>query len=507
MLRPICTGIFIILLSVVCFAQDRFNIVDTAIGGASMPDLFHMDGNNLFIAAQSNLDFTVMDLGRFDKNGALLQHKEIKLDSSKWLSNCGKCLKHLNGSFYFAYNAFVAADSAFVVFNKLNANLDTLKTSWHSSFQSSQPLIRVMKADSDSTFLVAGLCYREPQGRFKYDLWIGRVDTSFNFLWQDRITDNYQNFFEGYCGYDIQVDQYGSFLVTGNLKIDNGAGGNLLIEKSFIGRFDVKTGSKFWLKEFDGIAASQDIFCLNAGEGKYYFAENEIYNYFLNSDIHDSARIRFGVIDTSGALQWDSIILKTNTPFYISDLIFAKDSNLYLSGTRRIKPANFMSAGYKFSWSGDSIWYRSYYYDDSADYSEIWAFTPIADSGYIHVGPWVDVFDPKASYIQTWILRTDKYGCVIDGCQSMSHKYFDKLQSSIFIYPNPNNSGMINIDGLKDLVGYLTLIDSQGRYLKQIGINEIQVLHLDVSNLKSGVYFLNFISEDGSSIVEKIIIQ
>lgn len=82
---------------------------------------------------------------------------------------------------------------------------------------------------------------------------------------------------------------------------------------------------------------------------------------------------------------------------------------------------------------------------------------------------------------------------------------------SLSIYPNPSiNILNVEIAHLKSEEAQLTIRDLQGKIISgksiSMGAESSKILNLDVSNLASGVYFLQFQSESHQQI-DKIVIK
>ncbi len=76
------------------------------------------------------------------------------------------------------------------------------------------------------------------------------------------------------------------------------------------------------------------------------------------------------------------------------------------------------------------------------------------------------------------------------------------IENSIEIYPNPVNN-VLNIKGLSGNET-IALVDATGRAIKQAK-SDVSTLQLDMSNLASGVYYLNILHANGTLQTEKIV--
>jgi hypothetical protein len=124
----------------------------------------------------------------------------------------------------------------------------------------------------------------------------------------------------------------------------------------------------------------------------------------------------------------------------------------------------------KISSAGDSLWLRKYFgvadiYESNILYDA--EITP--DSGYSFVG---EAFNPWPGETQGqhgWILMTDKYGCLVSGCQLISSSENSPerdvlISSPMKIYPNPTTN-FINVLITRDLTNTasLYLFNSAGK--------------------------------------------
>ena len=484
--------IIFILLGTSGASQKLLDTVTTSAGGGFNPDFLLLD-STFVVASQNHSDWREMQLAEFELDGSIVRQSRYFIDTNYNISNCGRCLTRIKNHYYFATNVFVRNDSGFVALQKLNRNLDTLSTKYLTQYMGGLPWIRSMRMDSDSTLIATGFLYREGPNIYKYDLWIARLDTSLNVLWENRVLDRNQNLLQGFRPIDIEIDSYGSVIISGRVQNRNAGMVTTVDEYGFMARFDSNTGQLFWLKEFDDTKASSNVLSVDNGSGGYFFAECQILDYLQGSFIHDSGYVRFGIIDTSGTIIWDTIIDKSERPFYFSDLISTLDGNLYISGAQRHLPYNRMSTSLKFSTSGKKIWRRDYHYDDSADISELWNFQQLNDSGFIHVGTWVDLENPQTNTIHNWLIRSDKWGCVIPGCQSIGIDQHEMSSTPIInIYPNPTK-GVVTIESSQLEAKEVVLHDQLGNEIRRFKKGN----KIDIVELPTAVYYLQIVTDSG----------
>lgn len=162
----------------------------------------------------------------------------------------------------------------------------------------------------------------------------------------------------------------------------------------------------------------------------------------------------------------------------------------------------------KVSNDGDSLWLRKYF-----GVTDIWEsnilydaeITP--DSGYSFVG---EAFNPWSGETQGqfgWLLITDKYGCLVPGCQliSSTEESIEKnalLSSPMKIFPNPA-SDVINLLITKKLSdrAILHLVDVSGKEVNNWHTFEEGATYIiPVGHLIPGMYFMTM--TEGNTILD-----
>ena len=500
--------ILLLFLFSLQLSAQRFSKTDLSFGGASRPALLFVD-SNMVIADEDQDSLGLLQIGLFDSLGNKVFHKSYDYyespDSVLRVTPCFKCLKANGGSYFLAQTDFIVADSAFVRFTKFNYNLDTLFTQKHLKFQNGQPVIRDMKFDTDSTFVVSGLLFRLTNYN-KYDLWVAKFDTAFNPIWELRITDTIPGMSGGYYGDDLVIDQYGSCLVTGRANHYVPTQSNT--DHSFAARIDLQTGTLKWFYPFNQDLGSQNIAALDNEDGSYSFARMEILGFWPNTNNYAyPTRMRFGRIDTLGKVVYDTAIGPELPYFRFEDLIGTSDGNFYVAGDIQVLPGSFPITAYKFTPQGDSIWMRSYYHlNDSADLNHIWAFQEAPDSGFLHLGRLLDL-DNDIDSVRTlhfYMLKTDQYGCLQKGCQNIGLEEVGPLEAELRVYPNPT-TGVLHLESdLEQEIKYV-LYNSLGQAIRQGDFRTSKTLN--IRDLNQGVYILQTRSDGRNYRSQKIWLQ
>jgi len=93
-----------------------------------------------------------------------------------------------------------------------------------------------------------------------------------------------------------------------------------------------------------------------------------------------------------------------------------------------------------------------------------------------------------------------------DGCRdtgySSPRSSINESTILLDVSPNPSN-GLFNVDLGYATQGKLTLLSSQGQFMKELVI--IDQSELNFESEESGIYFLRFVNKDGQSTIKKLI--
>ncbi len=170
----------------------------------------------------------------------------------------------------------------------------------------------------------------------------------------------------------------------------------------------------------------------------------------------------------------------------------------------------------KINEDGDSIWLRTYSYvnDTSLNFVEhrLKSIIHSPDSGYIMYGhilhsprPGIDT----ANQYPGWLLKVDKYGCLIPGCQDTTDtsSIVDILSDTgVMLYPNPTSDKLF-IYQTKSGDTHYTISDISGHTLQKWSGNLPNHTYiLDVGRYKSGVYILT-VDREGKRRAEKFVVE
>lgn len=164
----------------------------------------------------------------------------------------------------------------------------------------------------------------------------------------------------------------------------------------------------------------------------------------------------------------------------------------------------------KFSDSGDSLWMRHYRVKDSID--NIFQLRSIKEDKFgnlVGIGERLDLERRDFNRQQGWMIKIDKYGCLIPGCQLVNTNQQKDKKLILEIYPNPANefiSFRIYNDLGKEKYSY-KLYDIEGKIVIadfNMLSDETQIIH--VNELSNGTYILKVYLNNNNIKEEKITI-
>ena len=221
--------------------------------------------------------------------------------------------------------------------------------------------------------------------------------------------------------------------------------------------------------------------------------------------VHDADYLPWIVkLDPIGDTLWTRTIYGNGPSGYFTkykDLIELPDGSLVTCGQQIIPnpdtinfdgPRRIVGVITKYSAQGELIWSRNYSHPENnlSNSSEHLLNSIVAtpDGGFAAAG-WLYPFPPDTGTQDTWIIKVDSFGCLVQGCEVSSVPQINAPIASLKIYPNPVTEN-INIEitpsgnqqefelKLYDILGRLVLTQTLYPYE-----NTVSVTHL-----KTGVY-------------------
>ncbi len=157
---------------------------------------------------------------------------------------------------------------------------------------------------------------------------------------------------------------------------------------------------------------------------------------------------------------------------------------------------------------GDSLWMRSYYYQDeviSNGQGRFYDVLPADDGGFIAAGAAYNPVggpNPPGYSQDTWVVKVDGDGCIVPGCDGVGiTEQATNLLDAIRVFPNPAQSGQavtVQLDLPQHLQGKkleLTVVASDGRLVqRQLLPSDSRAVPLSLGEglgVRPGLYYLH----------------
>lgn len=166
----------------------------------------------------------------------------------------------------------------------------------------------------------------------------------------------------------------------------------------------------------------------------------------------------------------------------------------------------------KVSLKGDSLWLRQYrLFEDTTSYvsGEIYEIQPSHDGGYYLSGSSIGGPKLEDKYQGGWLLKVDKFGCLVPGCEQPSAlPVLEQSKIHYQFYPNPAQDVLnVFLESTQSKQILVKFCDSFGMPLKIIQHTGTETTYiLPVSNYVSGTYYLEFWEENKLLKSEKVIL-
>jgi hypothetical protein len=502
-------------------AQPQINRIDSLYGGTPGGSIIRDDSTYVLLTSYNmSLHPSDIQIIRLDLMGNIIDSSTFARPDIS-LSIPGNALKKLyNQNMIGVINHWVDSDSTYIEFVKFNTSLDTVHTKLYFEKDHYMPFISDMEIETDSTFIVSGGYYRKENNKWRFSMMLTKLDTNFNIIWNQKfdypLMDS--NWEGGYTDAYLELDNYGSIIVSGGCRIIGpyspypNPNPNYYYS-SYVGRFSIENGDSVWVKDIRTVEpGSQLCFVKDNGDGEYRFIYRAITYYSGNS--FGIRALRFGAIDTNGTLLWSTRFMQMNYLYNIWDMTTTLDGNYYVSGNYVVSDSTEPGGIYlrggclKISPQGDSLWFRELVWNDSSDFHEIYSFQECPDSGFIHLGQMADRdFDINPNRtVYSWVVKTDKWGCIVSGCESLNVQEYLSDSFSPLVYPNPTYDGTIYIDINQEGAVPIKMFDLTGRLLFSDHVFSINgVIQIDgssISQLSNGFYLIQV-----DTWIEKILIQ
>ena len=396
--------LLLLLVTATLAGQSRFNRKYS--WGESQPELLVLDSSyvSMYIYDQNKNGLVIRE---YDLLGDVVDSAYYLFDDTPFTT--GHCLYKLEGKQRYIGAFSIGGQVRFIKFSR---QWDTLSSGIHK-VDTNYTSVRSLYPDSDSTFMACGPF---DGANNLSGLYLCRVDTSLNVLWEKRYQDTTNVTFGGYFGgFITPVSDKGYLLGLG------GSYASLRPNKAFIIRTDSQ-GNELWKKEFSPPERIAAIRLKQRKDGNYFYITSQSLD--TNFRGYQSPEIlRYGIIDTSGNILEDKYIGPILDNLHSSAFTQTLDGHFVIGGYTYVDPGKDVSYLFKFNEDGDSIWHRQYWHGYPEGLSILYAAKATPDSGLILAG---DFLDAEGRYYTfggvsnwTWLLKLDQYGCDTAGCEQV----------------------------------------------------------------------------------------
>lgn len=408
-------------------SQTRFSTIFHP--GNNEPNIAVLDSSYV-VLQQGNPEIDQLLLMRFSHQGIYEETDTIQLKA--FYEDCKGCFVKVDGGYIKAGTYFYSNDSAEVSLIRFDKDLDTVSTDSYSRYNERTTDVMGVHQGGANKILLLGEYLRSSTAN--YSGLLVCIDTNLNVVWEQQ--------------YSLpSLNSQGGLRTTNAISTtDKGylIGGYFLRRNPFQLRgLIIKTdslGNEEWRKYLDGIVQNDEVLlqALPSGNALYACTASDTASSVSGNAI---SRLRIGEIDILGNIIWEKLIGNPSLFMEAYYILATADSNYVIGGYG--SSFNFQSFMQKISANGDSIWFRKISHSDtSSNPGHLQEAKETKDQGFILAGFHED-FGPGGTGVNTWLVKTDQYGCIKPGCQNIS---INELQTQNFdfeVYPNPISDFLI----------------------------------------------------------------
>lgn len=415
-----------------------------------------------------------------------------------------RTLVEYNGEFFLSgvFQDTIGLSSFFAKIDDLG-NVEFFKRKFHDRFPGTGwTYPSYMTVDKNGDFLMLD---SQPNLANKYYLKMIKWDSLGNLTLEKNI-------------YHDQLDLLGGYVLAENdgyllgLMSTNGPNQtNNLIANSYFIKTDFQ-GNKIWDLKFPNTSLTpRGIF--KDAEGNYYSVCGAGKFIYVNPSFEefdgDLSVFKF----SQNGIIWEQTF-KGGSPSdrpEPNNIFISHDSLGLIFSGHHINNENTSFSGIigKISFEGDSLWKREFeFIDDSSknQYNFVWDFKKTKD-GFVLGG---ETWNNGQGVNQTgWLVKVDKHGCLIPGCQRVNSKEPQEKDSpSFIIYPNPAND-YIYLKLEESLGSKFNLIvrDLSGKLiLQKANLEHLKTYIINCKNWVAGQYIIS-IENQGLEFTSKRLIK
>lgn len=355
--------------------------------------------------------------------------------------------------------------NAFVL--KLSLDGDTI---WTRTFGGvGYDIIHTILIDTSGYFLIGST---NSFGAGSFDVLLLKIDTNGTLIQQYAIGNPTSNQALSAC-----FSNDGNIIVTGSENYDD-----------LLWKID-KNGGIIWQQFYP------------AGTGQCFVSTDDSSNYYMASSFINQFNIEnllIRKVDSLGQQIWQKTLnSNTYSSASLSPLIIATDNRMYLSTSQSLLGIVTGSL-WCFSPTGDSLWSAQYTSTPGLD-AYFYHLSPFPGGGFLMSG----FADTPNQYNNAWLVRVDSNGCLVPGCPNSVEEYALETERRMLISPNPAND-IVSIEFKEQpTAGTIFIYNAAGALV----LSQLYTPTINISHFAEGLYFINFLSSDGSSMNGKLVIS
>ncbi len=447
--------------------------------------------NGYLIISLSPPPLNGMALWKTDSNGNLLDTSIYRY--SHPISLSGRALIKVGANNYIqSHSEAYQVDSSATRIVKFNKGLDTIASKMlFLDSAGSYDIWALANGWNDNEIVGVGFHFKSAINEYRL-FWI-ILDTNLNVL-------DYRQMDEGIWGQYIQRCSNREYIVSGRSSF-----GKAKLE-AFVTRTD-SIGNELWRNDFTsqhGVAAAS------------LFTNDSIGRFALMPEKMDANgsrfRIRFVKFNTAGSIAKDTVL--PYDFYHLQPILnYLKADGTFVSTGYSFHKGGFKHYIFNFRENGDSLSLSRHYVGDDWDDSYTFSGFIDQDSNVVFGGLYNDSYKPpQGNRLHNWLLKTDKHGCVVSGCQNIGVEEFsEEAETSIALYPNPFRQAItLTWNPKEELLRKPTraeLRDATGRLVFSEKVENFQagthIFHL--GKLPSGLYHFSLKQRGREIWVKKVI--
>jgi hypothetical protein len=322
-----------------------------------------------------------------------------------------------------------------------------------------------------------------------------KLDTLGNVLWTKLFT-----FTDRGLNLGVQQTLDGNYLLNSYTFFNPGTGTGSVYRPTLI-KID-SLGNQLWYNRYGGsLQQNSGISGIVEMEDSTLIFEAMLYKYNSILDGEEKYPAIFKT-DKNGNVIWqkdynDGILGYASTGFRLSNNYF------YSVGDKgRYGQSGKIAHLRKYDTEGNFIFEYNYeYFNSDTSFNGFLDFTQTPDSGFLCVGYTQYYSTDSIGPYRAWLVKTDKYGCIVQDCQLTGLEDIQELQE-LSIFPNPSqNVFYINASqGIKNV----SVFTINGNRILQENTKS-NFAKIDLSNFSKGIYFVEVQTEVGETIRRKVV--